>query len=82
MLVGWPSFLGWVQADLARLLLERLPEICDAEGEEAPVPQLILGQFRWWVLAPCRLLPLCGCWPAMWVLDAGRLLGAGLSVWC
>ena len=36
------------QADVSRLLLERLPEFCEAEGEEAPLPQLILGQFRWW----------------------------------
>ncbi|PRW44427.1 Fanconi anemia group D2-like protein [Chlorella sorokiniana] len=36
-----------LQADVSRLLLERLPEFCDAEGEEAPLPQLILGQFRW-----------------------------------
>lgn len=40
-----------LQADVSRLLLERLPEFCGDEGgeggEEAPLPQLILGQFRW-----------------------------------
>lgn len=37
------------QANVSQMLLERLPEFCDAQGEEAPLPQLILGQFRWWV---------------------------------
>lgn len=35
---------------MAQLLLERLPEFCDPQGEEAELPQLILGQLRWWVL--------------------------------
>lgn len=37
-----------LQADVSRALLQRLPEFGDAEGEEAPLPALILGQFRWW----------------------------------
>lgn len=36
-----------LQANVSQMLLERLPEFCDAQGEEAPLPQLILGQFRW-----------------------------------
>ncbi|KAL4428110.1 hypothetical protein ABPG75_002199 [Micractinium tetrahymenae] len=36
-----------LQADVSRMLLQRLPEFNDAEGEEAPLPALILGQFRW-----------------------------------
>lgn len=41
-----------LQTDVARLLLERLPEFCDdTSEEEREVPQLILGQFRWWVVA-------------------------------
>lgn len=39
------------QADVSGMLLERVAEFVGAEGEEAPLPQLILGQFRWWVLA-------------------------------
>jgi hypothetical protein len=36
------------QADLTDCLLERLAVLdSDAEGEEAAVPALILGQFRW-----------------------------------
>ncbi|KAL4445301.1 hypothetical protein ABPG77_011126 [Micractinium sp. CCAP 211/92] len=36
-----------LQAEVSGLLLQRLPEFNDAEGEEAPLPALILGQFRW-----------------------------------
>ena len=48
-----------LQGDVAVLLLERLPEFCDAQqqgqggeqqpggGDEAALPALILGQFRW-----------------------------------
>ncbi|KAL4858754.1 Fanconi anemia group D2 protein [Chlorella vulgaris] len=36
-----------LQADVAQLLLERLPEFCDPQGEEAELPQLVLGQLRW-----------------------------------
>lgn len=37
-----------VQKDLAKLLLEKLPEFVDGGDEdENIVPQLILGQFRW-----------------------------------
>lgn len=54
-----------LQADLSRLLLERLPEFCDAQGEEAPLPQLILGQFRWCV---------ADCWLAGWLAAAGSSL--------
>ncbi len=39
-----------LQNEVAKLLLERLPEFCDSTSEEDKVvPQLILGQFRWWV---------------------------------
>lgn len=50
------------QADVAQMLLERLPEFCDPQGEEAQLPQLILGQLRWWVLhlipKPCKVVCL------------------------
>ena len=40
-----------IQPEVARLLVERLASSCEPDaGDEAGLPQLILGQFRWWVL--------------------------------
>jgi len=43
-----PFLLAWHwQADVSSLLLEKLPMLVEEGGEEAAIPQLILGQFRW-----------------------------------
>ena len=62
--------LTGVQADVSELLLERLAMLCNVEGEEAALPQLILGQFRWWVRHTLCPLPSC-------TVDAFALLYAG-----
>jgi hypothetical protein len=55
-----PSLSFPVQADVSDLLLKEMVQLCSAEGEEAALPQLILGQFRWWV----RRRTLCARPPA------------------